>query len=260
LEFMKHPMVDTHCHLYSEGLLEQVDEIISRARDKAVNRFYLPAIDNSTHEKMIRLESRFPAECFAMMGLHPCSVNAAYQEELAIVKQWLDKRPFVAIGEIGLDYYWDITFKTEQQEAFRLQINWALERNCPIVIHTRNAMDDTIGIIEEYVDKGLKGIFHCFSGNSADAARIMKTGFYFGIGGVLTYKNSGLAEALTEVPMERIVLETDSPYLAPVPFRGKQNESSYLVYIAGKLAELKGISMDEVARITSNNAQNIFGS
>jgi TatD DNase family protein len=257
---MKHPMIDTHCHLYSEGLLENADEIIFRARDKGIDRFYFPAIDSSTHEKMIGLESRYPSNCFAMMGLHPCSVNATYRDELAVVKEWLDKRRFVAIGEIGLDYYWSTEFKRQQQEAFRIQIEWALKRGLPIDIHTRNAMDDTISIVEEYVGEGLKGIFHCFSGTATEAKRILNTGFYFGIGGVLTYKNSGLADAIAGVPVERMVLETDAPYLAPVPYRGKQNESSYLVYIAEKLAELKGIPLSEVARITSQNAQNIFGS
>jgi len=257
---MKHEMVDTHCHLYTEGLLEQADQIIARAKDKGISRFYFPAIDSSTHENMIGLESSYPGECFAMMGLHPCSVNQVYRDELAVVKEWLDKRQFVAIGEIGLDYYWSTEFKAQQQEAFRIQIDWALKLGLPIAIHTRNAMEDTISIVEEYVGQGLKGIFHCFSGNAAEAGRILKTGFYFGIGGVLTYKNSGLAEAIADVPIERIVLETDAPYLAPVPFRGKQNESSYLVYIAGKLAEIKGLPISEVARITSLNAQNIFGS
>jgi TatD DNase family protein len=260
LESMKLEMIDTHCHLYTKGLLEQADQIISRAKDKGINRFYLPAIDSSTHNNMIGLESRYRSECFAMMGLHPCSVNQAYKDELAIVRQWLDERRFVAIGEIGLDYYWSTEFKVQQQEAFRIQIDWALNLGLPIAIHTRNAMDDTISIVEEYVEQGLKGIFHCFSGTSREAERILKTGFYLGIGGVLTYKNSGLAEAIAGVPVERIVLETDAPYLAPVPFRGKQNESSYLVYIAGKLAEIKGIPLSEVARITSLNAQNIFGS
>ena len=257
---MKHEMIDTHCHLYTEGLLEQADQIISRAREKGINRFYFPAIDSSTHQNMIGLESRYQGECIAMMGLHPCSVNQSYQEELAVVREWLDKRRFVAIGEIGLDYYWTTEFKVHQQEAFRVQIDWALKLGLPIAIHTRNAMDDTISIVEEYVEQGVRGIFHCFSGTAADAERILRTGFYFGIGGVLTYKNSGLAEAIAGVPVERIVLETDAPYLAPVPFRGKQNESSYLVYIAGKLAEVKGLAMSEVARITSLNAQNIFGS
>jgi TatD DNase family protein len=257
---MKYEMIDTHCHLYTEGLLEQADQIISRAKDKGINRFYLPAIDSSTHNNMIGLESRYRNECFAMMGLHPCSVNQAYKEELAIVRHWLDTRQFVAIGEIGLDYYWSTEFKDQQQEAFRMQIDWALNLGLPIAIHTRNAMDDTISIVEEYIGQGLKGIFHCFSGTAAEADRILKTGFYFGIGGVLTYKNSGLGEAIADVPVERIVLETDAPYLAPVPFRGKQNESSYLLYIAGKLAEIKGIPISEVARITTLNAQNIFGS
>lgn len=256
---MKEELIDSHCHLYSEGMIEQADAVIERARAKGVNKFYFPAIDSETHEAMVGLEARYPGICFSMMGLHPCSVQADYREELKVVRGWLERRRFVAVGEIGLDYYWDTSFKDQQQEAFRTQIEWALEFGYPIVIHTRNAMEDTLNIVDEYVDRGLRGIFHCFSGNAAEAERIMRTGFYFGIGGVLTYKNSGLAEAIKDVPLERMVLETDAPYLAPVPFRGKQNESSYLVYIAGKLAEVKGVSIGEVCRVTSASAQNIFG-
>jgi len=256
---MKDRMIDTHCHLYSGSLLEEADEIIARAKAKGVERFYFPAIDSGTHEQMIGLQERHRGVCFSMMGLHPCSVNASYEQELVVVEEWLNRRSFVAVGEIGLDYYWDMTFKAEQAIAFRKQIEWALERKLPIVIHTRNAMEDTIAIVEEYVGRGLRGIFHCFSGTAEDAKRIMQTGFYFGIGGVLTYKNSGLADAIADVPLERMVLETDAPYLAPVPFRGKQNESSYLVYIAEKLALVKNTSLEEVARMTTFNAENIFG-
>lgn len=258
-KLMKEELIDSHCHLYSPGILEQADAIIERARQKGVTKFYFPAIDSETHAAMTGLEERYPGVCFSMMGLHPCSVQADYKEELKEVRRWLELRRFVAVGEIGLDYYWDTSFMEQQQEAFRIQIEWALEFSYPIVIHTRNAMDDTLAIVEEYLDRGLRGIFHCFSGTAEQAARIMKTGFYFGIGGVLTYKNSGLVDAIREVPLERMVLETDAPYLAPVPFRGKQNESSYLVYIAGKLADEKGVSIGEVCRVTTAATQNIFG-
>lgn len=256
---MKEKIVDSHCHLYSESIRDKADEIIERARAAGISNFYFPAIDDETHEHMMALEARYPGTCFSMMGLHPCSVKEDFRRQLEVVESWLKKRPFVAVGEIGLDYYWDTTFKSEQAEAFRLQIDWALRYNLPIVIHTRNAMEDTISIVEEYRGRGLRGIFHCFSGTAADAVRVLESGFFLGIGGVITYKNSGLAEALKEVPLDQMVLETDSPYLAPVPFRGKSNESSYLVYIAEKLAEVKGVPVEEVARITTANVQNIFG-
>ena len=208
---------------------------------------------------MMALETRFPNECIAMMGLHPCYVKENYREELAIAQNWLNQRPFVAIGEIGLDYYWDKTFVKEQQEAFSIQMQWALDKNLPIVIHTRNAMQETIEAVKPFAAKGLRGIFHCFSGSKESAEQIVKMGFYLGIGGVITYKNAGLSQALERISLENLVLETDSPYLTPVPFRGKRNESSYLVYIIDKLAEAKNLSSEEVAAITTANAQKIFG-
>lgn len=253
-------MIDTHIHLYSDSFDADIDEVIQRAVNLGVARFYLPAIDSETHEAMIALEGKYPGQCIAMMGLHPCSVRENYRTELDICRQWLEKRKFVAIGEIGLDYYWDTSFKDQQQEAFDIQIEWALEFGLPIVIHSRNSMDETIATIEKYRGRGLKGIFHCFSGNGSQAERIVENGFLLGIGGVITYKNGGLDKALENISLEHIVLETDAPYLSPVPFRGKRNESSYLVHVAEKLAILKKTSVAEVDRITTANAQNIFGS
>ena len=195
-----------------------------------------------------------------MMGLHPCYVKENVQLELDHVKAWLDKRPFVAVGEIGLDFYWDKTFEKQQYEAFDTQMQWALDKNIPIVIHTRNAMQETINRVKPFAQKGLKGIFHCFSGSAESAKQVIDLGFYLGIGGVITYKNAGLPEVLAQIDLAHLVLETDAPYLTPVPFRGKRNESSYLSYIVAALAAAKNTSIEEVAAITTANAQKIFGS
>ena len=193
------------------------------------------------------------------MGLHPCSVKENYKEELSIIEDWLSRRKFAAIGEIGLDFYWDKTFSDQQYEAFTHQINLALQYDLPIVIHTRNAMQETINVVKEFAPKGLKGIFHCFSGSYESAKEIIKAGFYLGIGGVVTYKNAGLAEVLEKIELDHLVLETDSPYLTPVPFRGKRNESSYIKYVVARLAEIKNTTADEIAAITTANANKIFG-
>jgi TatD DNase family protein len=194
-----------------------------------------------------------------MMALHPCSIKENYKDELAFVYKNLQKRKFAAIGETGLDFYWDKTFVTQQYESLHTQIEWALEYQLPVVLHTRNAMRETIDVINEYIPRGLKGIFHCFSGTIGEAKEIIKAGFLLGVGGVLTYKNSGLAEVIKEIDIDHLVLETDAPYLSPVPFRGKRNESSYLTYIAQKLADIKNISIEEVAAVTTANAEKVFG-
>ncbi|MEI6266040.1 MAG: TatD family hydrolase [Sphingobacteriia bacterium] len=252
-------LVDTHCHLYSEEFNEDRSAMIQRAIDAGVKQFYLPAIDSNEINGMLALEALYPGVCKAMMGLHPCYVKENYQEELHIVKDWLDKRPFAAVGEIGLDYYWDTQFKVQQQEAFELQMNWALEKNMPIVIHTRNAMQETIEMVKPLAAKGLKGIFHCFSGSYESAKEIIKMGFLLGIGGVVTYKNAGLGEVLTKIDLEHLVLETDAPYLTPVPFRGKRNESSYLQYVLSKLSDIKQVPETTIAAITTANAEKLFG-
>jgi TatD DNase family protein len=253
-------LIDTHCHLYSEEFAGDIDTIIKTAEEAGVKKFYLPAIDSTAVDAMMVLEQKYPGKCVAMAGLHPCYVKQNYLDELNVVKGWLAKRKFAAIGEIGLDYYWDRSFVKEQEEAFRTQIDWAIQYNLPIVIHTRNAMQETINIVKEYTSQGLTGIFHCFGGSVESAREIVKAGFYLGIGGVLTYKKSGLAEVLQQVDLKHLVLETDAPYLTPVPFRGKRNESSYLKYIVEKLAEVKKVPVEEVAAITTFNAEKIFGS
>ncbi len=252
-------MIDTHCHLYLDEFKVDIMEIIERANEAGVSKFYLPAIDSAEIENMFLLEEKYPKQCFAMMGLHPCSVKENYLDELTIVSDWLSKRKFAAVGEIGLDFYWDKTFIDQQYHVFRKQIELSLEFDLPIVIHTRNAMQETIDVVKEYVPKGVRGIFHCFGGSVDNAKEIIEAGFYLGIGGVLTYKNAGLAEVLKAVDLRYLVLETDAPYLTPVPFRGKRNESSYIKYVAEKLAEVKNIQVDEVEMITTANAEKIFG-
>jgi len=253
-------IIDTHCHLYSKEFSGDIDAVISRAEAEGVTRFYLPAVDSESHDAMLQLESKYPGKCISMMGVHPCSIQADYEKELQLAEDWLSKRPFAAVGEIGLDYYWDRTFDKEQKIAFNRQIEWALHYDLPIVIHSRDSMDDSIEIVKQHQNGKLKGIFHCFGGSYELARKVMDLGFYLGIGGVLTYKKSGLDETLSQVPLEHIVLETDAPYLAPVPFRGKRNESSYLKYVVDKLAEVKNCSREEIASITTANAQKIFGS
>lgn len=253
-------LIDTHCHLYSKEFAGDIEETIQRAEREGVEKLYLPAIDSSVLEDLLALERQFPGKCIGMIGLHPCSVREDYEIELKLVEEWLGKRSFVALGEIGLDFHWDRSFEQQQYEAFRRQIKWALQYNIPIVIHSRESMAQSIGVVREHQDGRLKGIFHCFTGDYESARAIIEAGFYLGIGGVLTYKNSGLAETLKRIDLEWLVLETDAPYLSPVPFRGKRNESSYLKWVAARLAEVKGVTVEEVARVTTANAQKIFGS
>ncbi|MEP6947768.1 MAG: TatD family hydrolase [Ginsengibacter sp.] len=250
--------IDTHTHLYLKEFFTDIDEVLQRAEAEGVERFYLPAIDSSETAAIFDLEKKFPGKCIAMAGLHPCSVKENYKEELHKVNTMLEQRKFAAIGETGLDFYWDTSFMKEQYTSLHIQAEWALQYNLPLVLHTRNAMQETIDIVKTYNGKGLKGIFHCFSGTVQNANDIIEQGFFLGIGGVITYKNSGLAEVTREVGLEHIVLETDAPYLTPVPFRGKRNESSYIKYVGQKLAEIKNISIEEVAYQTSKNAEKIF--
>jgi len=252
-------LIDTHSHLYSKSFSQDVDEVIQRAEKEGVEKFYLPAIDSECQEALLALEARYPGRCIGMTGLHPCNVKENYQAELGFVERELGRRSWVAIGEIGLDFYWDKTFSAQQYEAFHRQIEWALHYDIPIVIHSRESMQESIGVVREHQKGKLRGIFHCFSGDAAAARDIVDLGFYLGIGGVLTYKNSGLPEAIRDIGLEHLVLETDAPYLSPVPFRGKRNESSYLRYVVHKLAEVKGVDVEEAARVTTENAQKIFG-
>ncbi len=252
-------ITDTHTHLYSSQFKEDQAAMIQRAKDAGVSRFFIPAIDSSYTESMLKLEKEFPADVFLMMGLHPTSVKENYLEELAHVKKWIDKKKFVAIGEIGIDLYWDRSFLTQQQEAFRTQIKWAKEKNLPIVIHCRDAFDEIFEILELEKGDSLRGIFHCFTGTKEQALQAISYNMKLGIGGVATFKNGMINKFLNEIDLQHIVLETDAPYLAPTPYRGKRNESAYITNVVDKLVDIYGLSFKEIAEITTQNSKAVFG-
>lgn len=252
-------MIDTHTHLYSEEFDADRKEMIERAINKGVSKFFLPAIDSENHEKMLSLESEYPQHIFAMMGLHPCYVKPeTWKEELKLVEQYLNSRDFCAIGEIGIDLYWDKSTLDIQTQAFEQQIDWAIEKDLPIVIHTRESFNEVFEVLERKKHPKLRGIFHCFSGDLQQANQAIELGFSLGIGGVVTFKNGKIDQFLHEIPLEKIVLETDSPYLAPVPHRGKRNESSYLDLVVGKLVNIYQKDFQEIDDSTTENALKIF--
>jgi len=252
-------LTDTHTHLYYEVDPEKLAQLMQRCFDNNIKRLFLPNVDSSSIPQVFNLVKLYPENCFPMLGLHPCDVKPNFQDELNLIRQEQNKTKIYAVGEIGIDLHWDKTTLVFQQEAFRQQITWAMESDLPIVIHCREAFDEIFEILKEFNGEKLRGIFHCFTGTAEQAVKVIEIGFYLGIGGVLTYKNSGLDIAIADVALDHIVLETDSPYLTPVPFRGKPNESSYLIHIAQKLADLKQVSVEEVARITTQNSKTIFG-
>lgn len=252
-------LTDTHTHLYSEEFSEDRDEMIQRALAVGVKRFFIPAIDSSYVPSMYELEANYPENVFLMCGLHPTYTKENYLEELAFVEKQLQERKFYAIGEIGIDLYWDKTFLKEQQEAFRRQIGWAKQYKLPIVIHCREAFDEVFEILEEQKSDDLFGIFHCFTGDFGQAQRAISLNMKLGIGGVVTFKNGKIDQYLNQIDLKHIVLETDSPYLAPIPFRGKRNESAYVLNVAQKLADLYGKSVEEIAEITTQNSKEVFG-
>lgn len=252
-------MIDTHSHLYAEEFDNDRPEVVERAKQVGVEKIILPNIDSTSLDSMLALERAYPNMCHAAIGLHPTSVDENIDNELELVKAELDRRNYVAVGEIGIDLYWDKTFYKEQVRAFQQQVEWALERNLPIIIHVRNSHNETIEALRPYREKGLKGVFHCFTGGKVEAEDIFDLGnFLLGIGGVVTFKNSGLAESLIDIPLEKIVLETDAPYLAPAPHRGKRNEPSFLSLIADKLAEVYGVDKDTIIQTTTANAKQLF--
>lgn len=253
-------LTDTHTHLYSKEFDENRKDLIQKAIDMGVTRFFMPNVDGESIEGMFQVEKEFPSNCFSMMGLHPCSVNADYQKELEVVEYWLSKRKFVAIGEIGIDLYWDKTFFEQQQYAFRTQIQLAKKYDLPYVIHSRNSFNEVMEIVNEYRADNIKAIFHCFSGSVAEAEQVIEMGnFKLGIGGVVTFKNSGLDKVVEAIDLKHLVLETDAPYLAPMPHRGKTNHPEYLLLIAKKIAEIKNISIEEVVEVTTQNSKEVFG-
>lgn len=253
-------LTDTHAHLYSSKFSPDRDEMMRRALQAGVSRIFLPAIDSESHEELLALADAWPENCFPMMGLHPTSVQPdTVEKELELIRGYHRKRKFVAVGEIGIDLYWDKTQLSLQQDIFAKQVDLAKELGLPVAIHSRSAFNECYEIVKEKQDGTLRGVFHCFSDGIAEAEKLVELGgFYMGIGGVLTFKNSGIDKVVERFGMEYFILETDAPYLAPVPHRGQRNESSYLVHVAAKMAEIKKIPAEEVARITTENSRNLF--
>lgn len=250
--------IDTHAHIYSTEFDLDRAEMLRQCEEAHIKRIYMPNIDRTSIDAMLEVEHRYPQQCFSIMGLHPCSVKKDFETELYKVEEWLSKRKFVAVGEMGTDLHWDKTFWGQQQEAFKIQVGWAKKYRLPLVIHCRESIDETIGLLEPLLDGRLTGIFHCFSGSLEQAKKIIAMGFSLGIGGVVTFKNGGLDKILPEIDLKHIVLETDSPYLAPVPHRGKRNSPLYIPHIATKLAEVKNIPLEEVKVATNKNALTLF--
>ncbi len=250
--------IDTHAHIYVDEFTPDRAEMLTRSREAGVSKIYMPNIDHTSVDALLDAEAKYAGQCIPMMGLHPCSVKNDFEKELYRVEEWLGKRRFAAIGEIGTDLYWDKTFWEQQKEAFRLQVTWATKYNLPVVIHCRESIDQTIELLEPLLSDGLTGIFHCFGGTLEQAKKIISMRFYLGLGGVATFKNSGLDNVIPEISLDNIVLETDSPYLAPVPYRGKRNEPAYIPLIASKIAEIKKISPAELQGATMKNSEKIF--
>ena len=252
-------LIDTHTHLFAQQFDEDRPEVIHRALEKGVKQMLLPNIDSSSIQPMLNLCAEFPNNCFPMIGIHPCDIKKNYLEELEIIEEWLQNEKFVAVGEIGIDLYWDKNTLSIQEDAFRKQVELAKKYKLPIAIHVRDSFDEVLAIIDELNDDYLSGVFHCFTGNEDQANHIINYGgFKLGIGGVVTFKNSDLDKTLSTISIENLILETDSPYLAPTPYRGKRNESSYMILVADKLAEIYGKSLEEVAYITTQNAKELF--
>lgn len=249
---------DTHAHLYAEEFDPDRDAMIAQAKEAGVGRVILPNVDHRSIDRMFELEMRHREWCTASMGLHPCSVKKDFERELYQVESWLSKRKFAAIGEMGTDLYWDKTFWPQQQEAFRIQARWAIHYRLPMIIHCRESIDETIALLREVHQPGLTGVFHCFTGTTRQANAITGLGFYLGIGGVSTFKNGGLDAVIPELELNSIVLETDSPYLAPVPHRGKRNQPAYLPLVAARVAHLRNLSLDELSIVTEANAKSLF--
>ena len=251
-------IIDTHTHLYLKQFNEDIDFVIKRSKDVGVNKFIFPAIDSSHFDSMHSLKGKYPDNIYLMSGLHPTNVKENFNDELEFVVNSLKTQDYVAIGEIGIDLYWDKSFLNEQQEAFEFQIRLAIKHDLPIVIHCRDAFDEIFEILDKENCDKLRGVFHCFTGTLEQAKRAIDLGFVLGIGGVVTFKNGGIDKFLNQIDLKHIVLETDSPYLAPVPHRGKRNESSYIMYVVEKLSEIYGLSKEEIADITTKNAEKVF--
>jgi len=252
-------MIDSHAHIYLEQFKDDLADVLVRAQENGIDRIVMPNIDHTSIDDMLELEAQNPDLCFATMGLHPCSVNKDFEKELYRVEEWLSKRAFVAIGEMGTDLYWDKTFVDQQIEAFKIQVAWAKQYELPIIIHCRESLDLTIDLVSQLNEDNLNGVFHCFNGTVEQAERIKGLGFYIGLGGVTTFKNAGMDKVIPDLDLDHVVLETDAPYLAPVPFRGKRNEPSYIKQVGQRVADLKQMSLETLDEITSSNADKLFG-
>jgi TatD DNase family protein len=250
--------IDTHVHLYSKEYRNDLEQVLQNAQAQGVYKMFMPNVDSSSLGPMNEIAERHSTTCFPMIGLHPTHVKENVESELAMLKKALDAGTYIGVGEIGLDLYWEKTYWEQQQQAFLTQTHWAIEKNMPIAVHSRSATQEAIALLKPLVSPKLTGVFHCFVGTEEEAKTLLDMNFYLGIGGVSTFKNGGLDNVLPSVPLDRIVLETDAPYLAPVPFRGKRNESGYIPYIAKRVAEIYGISVEEVAKATTKNALTLF--
>lgn len=249
---------DTHAHIYLDEFKSDLPDVLARSYEQGIGRIYMPNVDHTSIDAMMEVEAKNPQRCFSMMGLHPCYVKKDFEKELYLVESWLGKRKFSAVGEVGTDLYWDKTFWKQQQDAFKIQTRWAKQHNLPLIIHCRESIDETIELLQPFADGKLTGIFHCFSGNIDQAKKIIGMNFFLGIGGVVTFKNGGLDKVLPEIELDKIVLETDSPYLAPVPHRGKRNEPGYISLVAQKICDLKKITLEQLMVHTEMNVEKIF--
>ena len=252
-------MIDTHAHIYAEQFNEDIEHVLERAHEHGIEKIVMPNIDHASIDGMMELEEKHSGFCYSTMGLHPCSVNKDFEKELYLVEEWLNKRSFVAIGEMGTDLYWDKTYVDQQVEAFKIQCEWAKQFELPIIIHCRESLDLTINLVEELKSDKLSGVFHCFNGSVEQAKRIKELGFHIGLGGVSTFKNAGMDKVIPDLDLGHVVLETDAPYLAPVPYRGKRNEPAYVKEIGQKVADYREMSLDQLDEVTTNNPLKLFG-
>ena len=251
-------LMDTHAHLYDSAFAKDLNQVIANSWEAQVCKIYLPNIDTDTLAPMLALEAKYPALCAPMIGIHPCYIKQDFDKQLYQVEAWLGKHAFAAMGEIGIDLHWDSTYQAQQEEALAIQLAWAKQYQLPVVIHCRKGFKETFRLLAQHQDGTLKGIFHCFSGSLAEAKQLIALGFYLGIGGLVTFKNTGLAQTVAAIDLKHIVLETDSPYLAPTPHRGNRNEPAYLVHIAAQIATSQQVDLATVATVTTANAKEVF--
>lgn len=251
-------MIDSHAHIYTTEFDDDRDQVVERALSVGIEKILLPNIDLESIAPMLATEARYPDVCHSMMGLHPCYVNDNIEHDLAIIRQWFNQHTFIAVGEIGIDLYWDKTYQQQQEFAFRTQLQWAKELNLPVVIHTRDSIDQTLEILKQEQDGTLRGVFHCFGGSLAQAEAINQLGFHLGLGGVSTFKNGGMDKVIPHLDLGFVILETDSPYLAPTPHRGKRNEPLFMELVAQRVADLREMSLSEISQITSKNTKLLF--